>query len=65
LGVSLTERMCTMKQHIGVKLINAKRMTLGDYNALQGWELPPDQDPDMDGFLVEYQDGGKPNHPRV
>ena len=52
-----------MQQYIGVKLINAKPMTRIDYNELRGWELPGDENPWDDGFLVEYVDGGKGNHP--
>ncbi len=52
-----------MQLHIGTKLINAIAMTLGDYNKLQGWTLPEGQDATAEGYLVEYLDGGKPNHP--
>lgn len=52
-----------MEQYIGVKILNAKPMTRGDYNDLQKWTLPEDQDGADEGYLVEYQDGGKPNHP--
>lgn len=52
-----------MKQHIGVKLINAKPMTRLKYNQLRGWELPADENGADDGFLVEYIDGGQANHP--
>lgn len=38
-------------------------MTLGDYNIHQGWKLPADQNPNDEGYLVEYIDGGKANHP--
>lgn len=50
-----------MKQYIGVKLINAKPMTRGDYNAFRGWTVPADENPADDGYLVEYLDGGKGN----
>ena len=50
-----------MKQHIGVKLINAKPMTRLEYNQFRGWELPADENGDDEGYLVEYMDGGKPN----
>ena len=33
------------------------------YNAYRGWELPEDEDGSDEGYLVEYLDGGKPNHP--
>lgn len=50
-----------MKQYIGVKLINAKPMTRGDYNAFRGWTVPADENPADEGYLVEYLDGGKGN----
>lgn len=52
-----------MSLFVGTKVIKPVAMTLGDYNKLQGWDIPKDQDPDTEGFLVEYLDGGKPNHP--
>jgi Protein of unknown function (DUF2829) len=51
-----------MKKHIGIKLINAKPMTRLAYNNLRGWTVPADENPDDDGFLVEYLDGSKANH---
>ena len=50
-----------MKQHIGVKLINAKPMTRQEYNDFRGWQLPADENGADEGFLVEYLDGGKGN----
>ena len=50
-----------MKQYIGTKLINAIAMTRLEYNHLRGWALPADENGDDEGYLVEYQDGGKPN----
>jgi hypothetical protein len=50
-----------MNQYIGVKLINAKPMTRGDWCAFRGWQLPADENGDDAGFLVEYLDGGKGN----
>lgn len=38
-------------------------MNRADYDAYRGWELPKDEDGTDDGYLVEYVDGGKPNHP--
>ncbi len=51
-----------MKNYIGVKQIKAERMNLGAYNLYQGWKLPADQNSATPGYLVEYLDGGKPNH---
>lgn len=52
-----------MKEYIGTKIISAKPMTRAEYNALRGWEVPADENPHDEGYLVEYSDGGKPNHP--
>lgn len=52
-----------MKTYIGTKIINAKPMTRGDYNALRGWTVPADENPDDAGYLLEYLDGGKANVP--
>ena len=52
-----------MSQYIGVKLINARPMTRLAYNELRGWTLPADENPEDDGYLVEYMDGGQANHP--
>lgn len=51
-----------MPKYQGTKELYAKPMTLGDYNKLQGWTIPKDQDPFAEGYLVEYIGGGEPNH---
>jgi hypothetical protein len=53
------------KLHIGTKLILALAMTRQEYNDYRGWELPEDEKhlANENGFLVEYLDGGKANHP--
>lgn len=50
-----------MKGYIGVKMINAKKMTRSDYLAYRGWPLPEGEDGNDAGYLVEYLNGGKPN----
>lgn len=50
-----------MNEYIGFKNLKAKPMTRGEYNRYRGWELPANEDPADDGYLVEYIDGGKPN----
>lgn len=45
------------------KLVLAKPMTRLAYTEYRGWELPDDEDGTDEGYLVEYLDGGKPNHP--
>ena len=38
-------------------------MTRRAYNDYRSWALPADENGADDGYLVEYLDGGKPNHP--
>lgn len=52
-----------MKRYISHKQVTAKPMNRLDYNTYRGWELPADEDGTDEGYLVEYVDGGKPNHP--
>ncbi|WP_282265584.1 hypothetical protein [Stenotrophomonas sp. PS02298] len=37
-------------------------MTRQAYNDYRGWTLPADENGDDPGYMVEYLDGGKPNH---
>lgn len=53
----------TMKHYLGTKLIKARPMTRGEYNAYRNWPAPEGEDQNAAGYLVEYQDGGKANHP--
>lgn len=39
-------------------------MTLGQYNRLQGWDMPKDQDPETKGYLVKHPTNGLSNHPK-
>jgi hypothetical protein len=52
-----------MEKFIGTKIIKAKPMNRLEYNNYRGWELPSDENGSDEGFLVEYIDGGKSNHP--
>lgn len=52
-----------MQKFIGTKIITAQPMTRGHYNSYRGWKLPADENGADAGYLVEYLDGGKPNHP--
>jgi hypothetical protein len=52
-----------MQQYVGTKTVNVKPMTRLAYNQLRGWVLPADENGDDKGYLVEYVDGGKANHP--
>ena len=53
-----------MQQHIGTKVISSTPMTRAEYNEYRGWQLPANEDGTDAGYLVEYQDGGKPNDAR-
>jgi hypothetical protein len=48
--------------YIGTKVVKASAMTRGTYNVYRGWELPADENGEDAGYLVEYTDGGAPNH---
>lgn len=45
-----------MKKYIGTKLIEAKEITLGEYNNLKGWTIPENEDPNTEGYIVKYSD---------
>ena len=44
------------------KEVYANPMTRQEYNDYRGWVLDSDEDGSDEGYLVEYVDGGKPNH---
>ena len=45
------------------KSVLAVPMSRGIYNKYQGWQIPENENPDDEGYLVQYLDGGEPNHP--
>lgn len=54
----------SMCAYIGTKSVLATTMTRGEYNKYRGWQIPENEDPAEQGYLVEYVDGGKPNDER-
>lgn len=48
--------------YTGVKDVSATPMTRQEYNDYRGCELLDNENCDDEGYLVEYLDGGKPNH---
>lgn len=46
-----------MQKYIGIKQIEAKSMTRGEYNDYRGWIIPADENPNDEGYLVKYEDG--------
>ena len=55
--------MSEAKQYTGTKIVLGTPMKRLAYNQYRGWELPADENGDDEGYLVEYLDGGKANHP--
>ena len=51
-----------MQKYIGTKEIKSMPMSRGEYNKLRGWEVPSDENPNDEGYLIEYADSKK-NHP--
>lgn len=52
-----------MKLYIGTKQVTATPMTRLAYNKYRGRTVPADENGADAGYLVEYLDGGTPNHP--
>lgn len=53
-----------LKRYITTKEVLAAPMTRGEYNAYRGWEVPADENPADEGYLVEYINStGTKNHP--
>lgn len=48
---------------VGTKRVMPFAMTRAQWCAFRGWDVPADENGDDAGFMVEYLDGGKPNHP--
>lgn len=46
-----------MKSYISTKLVKAKPMTRGEYNKYRGWDIPKNENPDDEGYLIQYPDG--------
>ncbi|MBD9291825.1 MAG: DUF2829 domain-containing protein [Coprococcus eutactus] len=45
-----------MQKYIGTKQIEARPMTRGDYNIYRGWQIPADENPADEGYLVRHSD---------
>lgn len=50
------------KLYTATKTLKAWPLLRGQYNAYRGWKTPDGEDHTEPGYLVEYTDGGKPNH---
>lgn len=45
-----------MQKYIGIKQVEAKPMTRGDYNDYRGWTVPADENPNDEGYLVKHSE---------
>lgn len=45
-----------MKKYIGIKQVEAKTITRGDYNDYRGWTVPANENPNDEGYMVKYAD---------
>lgn len=45
-----------MTTFIGVKIVDGRPMTRGQYNAYRGWPIPANENPDDEGYLVDYRE---------
>nr|DAL45210.1 MAG TPA_asm: hypothetical protein [Caudoviricetes sp.] len=46
-----------MKSYISTKLVKAKPMNRGEYNKFRGLDIPKNENPDDEGYLIQYDDG--------
>ena len=46
-----------MNKYIRMHQVEAEPMTRGDYNKKRGWEIPANENPADEGYLVTYPDG--------
>ena len=44
-------------KYIRMHQVEAEAMTRGDYNKKRGWEIPANENPADEGYLVTYPDG--------
>jgi len=61
--MGITEDGIIMKRYIGVKDILGREMNRKEYNDYRGWEVPSDENPNDEGYLVEYLNSPNSNHP--
>lgn len=45
------------KKYFGSKNLLASPCNLGDYNNYRGWKIPENENPEREGYVVQYQDG--------
>lgn len=50
------EQPIEFKAYLGTKLINAAPMTRGEYDIFKGWVIPSGENPNDEGYVVQYSD---------
>lgn len=51
----------SMITYINTKVIRATPMSRGEYNRLRGWQVPEDENPNDEGYLIELVNVSKSN----
>lgn len=46
-----------LQHYIGCQQVSARPMALGAYNQYRGWEIPADESPAREGYLIRRADG--------
>lgn len=46
-----------MSTYIRMHVVDAKPMTRGEYNKHRGWQIPANENPADEGYLINYPDG--------
>lgn len=59
----MTQPKPSMAKYQSHKVVNACPMTRGAYNELRGWTVPENENPEDEGYLVEYLDSPNKVHP--
>ena len=44
-------------RHVRFHEVDACPLTRGDYNKYRGWNIPPNENPNDEGYLIQYPDG--------
>lgn len=55
----------SMKRYVGMVYIGAKPMCRGTYNDLRGWNIPTDENPMDEGYIVQQPGGNITWYPKA
>ena len=51
------EKLEGTSEYIATKIVDGKAMTLGEYDKFRVWDFLENEDPDTEGYIVQYPDG--------